>query len=286
MTDPPGPGQVAAAVDPGRLEAQGLLDGGHPALAHPHGGGPGVGRQAVDVVQGEPGVLDRGEAGVHGQRQRVPHQAPADGRAADPRQHGPVLEAVGRHGGPRRRPLRLGDGVGGIVPAGRLEEGEPHVLAGLEADLDLLADVDLVGLAADDVGGQVHGRVLGQHHVGDHVRRLEVRVPRVVVDGEADHGPGAGHLGRRPGAAAADRADRRRWVDHRPAVVALLDAEATVGAGGPEPLVGRGQLGEGTHGRSRGRWDIEGWSVRGLTAPSARRRGRSGRRRVAPWRRR
>ena len=73
----------------------------------------------------------------------------------DAGEHRPVLEAVGGHRRPGRRALRLGDPVGRVVAAGRLEQREPHVLVLLEADLHLLADVDLVGLAADDVGREV-----------------------------------------------------------------------------------------------------------------------------------
>ena len=52
-------GEVAAAVDPGRVEAQRLLDRGDAALAHAHAAGAGIGRQAVDVVERQPGVGDR-----------------------------------------------------------------------------------------------------------------------------------------------------------------------------------------------------------------------------------
>ena len=245
------PGQVTATVGPGRVQAERLLDRRHAALAHAHGPRPGVGRQAVDVVELEPGVGHGGQAGVHRQREGIPHQAPPDRRATDAREHGPVLEPVGRPRGPGRRALRLGDALGRVVAAGRLEQREPDVLVLLEADLDLLADVDLVGLAADDVGREVDARVLGQGHVGDRVRRFEVREPLVLVDGEGHDGRGAGDLGGRPRPAAAHGADGDRGVDHRLAVVAPLDAQAPVGARGPEPLVGRGELGQGAHGDSR-----------------------------------
>src|SRR5271170_2610366 len=54
---------AAAMTDP-----QGLFDGGDAALAHASAGGAGVGRQAVDVVEREPRVSDRLQAGVDGQR--------------------------------------------------------------------------------------------------------------------------------------------------------------------------------------------------------------------------
>ncbi len=68
---------------------------------------PGIGRQAVDVVEGQPRVGDGGEAGVDGERQRVDHQAAADGRAADTGEHRTMLEPVGADRSAGRRPGRL-----------------------------------------------------------------------------------------------------------------------------------------------------------------------------------
>ena len=67
MTDPPGPGQVATAVDPCRVDPEGLLDLAGTALAHAHAAGARIRREAVDVVEREPGVRDRTEAGVDGE---------------------------------------------------------------------------------------------------------------------------------------------------------------------------------------------------------------------------
>ncbi len=125
-------------------------------------------------------------------------------------------------------------------------------------------------------------RVLGQGHVGDRVRRFEVREPLVLVDGEGHDGRGAGDLGGRPRPAAAHGADGDRGVDHRLAVVAALDAQAPVGARGPEPLVGRGELGQGAHGdsRVRGRGRPRRWPEsrrsRASRGPPVARSGRRG----------
>ena len=106
------------------------------------------------------------------------------------------------------------------------------------------------GIAIDDVRREVDPGVLGQRNIGDHVRRIEVRQPAVGIHREADDRAAARHRGglRRP--APAVGADGNRWVDQLAAVAALLNAEDAVGAGGPEPLVGRGQLRERAHQRA------------------------------------
>ena len=57
----------------------------------------------------------------------------------------------------------------------------------LEADLHLHADVHVVGLAPDDVRGEVDRRVVGEGDVGDDVGRVELRQPLLMVDREPDH---------------------------------------------------------------------------------------------------
>ena len=94
--------------------------------------------------------------------------------------------------------------------------------------------------------------------------------PLVAVDREPDDGAAPRHDGRRPRPAAARRADRRRRVDERLAVAARLDPELAVGAGGPEPLVHRRELGKRSHRlllRCRYRWS--GSSVCGRHALQA-----------------
>jgi hypothetical protein len=244
---PAGPGEVAAAVDPRRPQPQRLLDSGDAALAHADPGGTRIGGQPVDVVEGEARVRHRGQAGVDGQRQRIHHQPAPDRRPADPGQHRPVLEPVAARRRTGSRAPGLAHQVGGVGLARRLEQRQPDVVGRLEPDHDLLADLDLVGIAPDDVGREVDGRVLGEGHVGDDVRPLEAGQPPVAVDGERHDGAAARHHRGLPRAAAAGRAHRHRRVDERLAVLALLDPQATVGARGPEPLVGRGELGEWPH---------------------------------------
>src|SRR4051812_47740826 len=119
----------------------------------------------------------------------------------------------------------------------------------LEADADLLADVYLRGIAADDVGRQPDARVLGERHVGDDIGRLEVEAakPGLAVDGEADDGGHARDLKWRRGPALAPGAYGHRWVHQLPAVGALLNAQTAIGSGLPEPLVARRQLGKRPH---------------------------------------
>ena len=80
------PGNLHPAVEPGRADAQRLLERGDAALGVAAGAqGARVRREAVDVGQLEAGVGDRGEARVDRQRERVAHEPPADLRHADAR---------------------------------------------------------------------------------------------------------------------------------------------------------------------------------------------------------
>ena len=181
-------GKVAAAVDPRRPESQRFFDRGDTALAHAHPRHAGIGRQPVDVVEGEPGIGDRREARVDGQRERIDHEPPADRRTADARQHRPMLEAIVGDGRSRGRALRFGHQFRRVGGTGRFEQRKPHVFAGFEADDHLLADANVVRVAADDVGGEVHRRVLGEGDDRDRVRRLEVGQPLVAIDRVRDDG--------------------------------------------------------------------------------------------------
>ena len=113
-TAPPGPGQVAPAVDPGGVEAQGLF---RPRSPRPRSSPcrPARGRSRGRRCRrgSRPASATALEAGVDGQRQRVDHEASTQGRAADPRQDGPVLEPVGAErgaGGEGARDRRPGSG--------------------------------------------------------------------------------------------------------------------------------------------------------------------------------
>ena len=59
----------------------------------------------------------------------------------------------------------------------------------LEPHGNHMADLHLVGLAPDDVGGETDTRVLGERNVGNDVGRVEARQPLMGVDGEGDHRP-------------------------------------------------------------------------------------------------
>ena len=162
-------------------------------------------------------------------------------------------------------------GLRGGDRAGRLEEGEPYVVALPRSGPGPRGRrATSAGVAADDVGGQPHGRVLGQRHHGDDVGGWQVRVPLVLVDGVAHDGGPARDRGRGRVAAAAHRTDRHRRVDQGAAVVTALDAEGPVGAGGPEPSAPRGELGEGPH-RSTG--DAVGIRRAPAACPAGRHRG-------------
>ena len=209
-------GQLAAAVGPRRSQAQRLLDGGHAALAHAHPDRAGVGGQPVDVLERQAGVGHRLEAGVDGEGERVHHEPPAHARSARCRR---ARRRCSKRSSPSggRGVGRTGSGTrstGSVAPVGS-NSGNQTSSCCSKRTCHLLADVDVVELAADDVRREVDARVLGERHVGDHVGRLEAGQPLVVVDGEADDGGPPRHLGRRGRAAAAGRADRRGRVDER-----------------------------------------------------------------------
>ncbi len=253
-TAPPWPGDLHPAVEPGRADAQRLLQRGDAALGvaavDP---AARVGGEPVDVGQLEAGVGDRREARVDGQRERVAHEAPADLRHPDARERDLLLELVASTHWAGHRPRRLQRRVvvdrqrgrgrcarGGIVRE-RLEQGEPHVGEVLERDLHAHADVHVVGIAVDDVGREPDARVLVDRDHGDDVGWREVREPLLVVDREPHDVAAPRHVDDVEVAAAAVRADRARRMQERPAAAAVLDAQDAVGARGPEALVLRGE---------------------------------------------
>ena len=80
MTDPSWPGDSMPPVPPAELEAQRVLHVDDAGAGEPGRDGhrAGVRRDAVDVLGGEAGVLDRGEARVERELERVAVQAATD----------------------------------------------------------------------------------------------------------------------------------------------------------------------------------------------------------------
>ena len=91
------------------------------------------------------------------------------------------------------------------------------------------------------------GHVLLEGDHRDRVGRLERGEPLVRVHGEPGHRGATGDRRRRRRGAVALRTDRRGRMHVRVAVVAPLDAQATVSARSPEPLRPRQELGKWTH---------------------------------------
>ena len=105
-------------------------------------------------------------------------------------------------------------------------------------------DLEVIGVAVDDVGGQSDPGILLDGDLGHDIGSRQARDGETVVDGERrQHGP-AGHRAHAHVVAVAVAADRLRRMDQRLAVAAFLDAQLTVGARGPEDLVVEGELGE------------------------------------------
>ena len=241
------PGRVARAVDPGRLELQRLGERADTAFGETGRPHPArVGGQPVDVVEGEPGVRDRGQAGVDGQPQRVDHQPAPHARLPDPSQHDPFLKLRGRSPGAGGADVTVGrDGEGLVRPLGvGLEQRDVDVAGLLEQHPDGHPDAHVGGRAADDVGSQPDPVVLLERHHRDDVGRREVRQPLLVVDGEPGHHRAAGDGGQRHPVAAAGPAARQRRVGVGAAVGAARDAQHPVAAPGPEPVAAQRGLGQ------------------------------------------
>ncbi len=248
-----GTGQLHAAVDPRRVESQRVLEGAGTPFAHPHRAGTRIGRDAVDVARVEARIGDGLERRVDGECQGVLHQPAPDGRPADARKHAVVLEAPGRQRGAGRRDVGTFDdavdvGLAGEVTGDRGEQRDPHILVLLEVHGDALADVHVLGRDAGDVGGEVDARCAVDRHVGHRIGRREPGKPLLVADADADDRGRPGHDAVLDRGAVTGRADRRRRHRVGVAVGARLDAELAVGARDPEPLVERGDLGEGADG--------------------------------------
>ena len=59
----------------------------------------------------------------------------------------------------------------GRVSSGGPEQRQPHVLDLFEDNLHLLTELQLLGIAVNDVGGQPNPRILCYRDLGDDVRR-------------------------------------------------------------------------------------------------------------------
>ena len=118
MTAPPGPGSSPPPlIHVGRnRSASSTADDA--ALAHPHAGRPGIGRQPVDVVERQTGVGDRGQAGVDGQARA----GPASGAGRSPSGRRRSAPPGARSG--RSRPA-AGAPVDSVRPPGRRDRSRP-----------------------------------------------------------------------------------------------------------------------------------------------------------------
>ena len=254
MTEPPGPGGRR------RRCTRSGGSGGPPrcavgaALGHPGPEAARVGRQAVDVLEGQAGVGDGLEARIDRQRQGINHQATPEVRAADPdridRCSNRSVVRGGRRAGPERLDRRDRPGR----PPGDLEQGKPDLpccskvtmtswpiptSAGSEPTMFVVRRT-LASSARATVAMTYGGSRSGNQRWGLTVKPTMVPRPDTAVGWP----PGCGNWGR---SAPADAP--------LAAVRAALDAEHAVGPRGPEPLGGRSHLREGSHGayaRARG----------------------------------
>ena len=240
--------EIATTVDPRGLDPQRFLDGGDTTFAHAHSGAARIRRQTVDVGDGEAGIGNCGETSVDRERQRIDHQATPERGTSDTGEHTRCSKRSLLTGGRGVGRCRCADAIDSIGGAGRLEQREPDVLLLLEAHRHFLTDADDVRVATDDVRRESYAGVFGECHDRDHIRWFEAGKPLVLVHRESDDGAATGDDRRCPRPTAARRTDRNRRMDERAALGAALDPEPAIGPGGPEPLVRRRELREGSHG--------------------------------------
>ena len=220
--------EVPASVDPRGVKTERLLHCGDAPLAHAHARRARIRRQAVDVTELQPGIGHCLETGIDGHGKRIDHEPPADGRAPHTRENGTVLESLALQRRTRDRSFGRGNGIGDVRSTRRLEQRQPDVLVLLEADDDVLPDMDVGRITAHDGGGETDTGVLGEGHDRDGIGRLEGGVPEVMVHREADDRAPAGDDRRLPCGAPAGRADRHRRMDQGGARRASLDAQPAV----------------------------------------------------------
>ena len=152
--------------------------------------------------------------------------------------------------GAGERSHRFLDTVDWVELARQLEQGQPDVLLLLEPHGDFLADLDVGGVTPDDVGREVDAGVFFQRDVGDDVGGIEARQPAMGVDREPHDRAATRDRSRLRRPAPAVRANGHRRMDQLAAVAAPLYAQDAIGARGPEPLAGQGQLRKRPHGLS------------------------------------
>ena len=246
--DDAGPRHVGAAADPRRLEPQRLLERRDATLAEPDlvAAATGIVGDAVDVVGRQPGIGDRRQAGVDGQRQRVAHQPAAEVGTADARDHRPVLVPIVGERQPHGRPRRLDHPVDRIELAGRARTAGStrrrivfeHAPRPRRRSRRRRARTPTMFVVRWIDGSSASA------HVGDGVRRREVGQPLLMVDREPDDGAAARHHPRRRRRLRhAGHTGDGGWTQ-RAAVVAALDAQLAVLARRPEPRAPRQQPGQ------------------------------------------
>ncbi len=182
------------------------------------------------------------------ERERVDHEAPADARPPDAAEDGSVLEALvaqrraRRAAGPARARGRRGRSRRSARRAGarrpRPARSGPPPPARCARRTGSHPTMLVVRCTRASSASATLATTYGGSKAGCH--RCAFTVNPTTV-------PAAGHGHRLGRPAPAVRADRHRRVDQLAAVVAALDAQDAVGPRGPEPLVGRGQLGERPH---------------------------------------
>ena len=128
ITEPPGPGRSPPPlIHVGWMRSASSMAVTPPSLMPPPLMPGYVDRPSMSSIV-SPASAIAGQAGVDGQRERVDHQPPAEGGAADAAEDGLVLEALVAEGCAGERPHRFRDPVDRIDRARQLEERQPHVL--------------------------------------------------------------------------------------------------------------------------------------------------------------
>ena len=192
ITDPPGPNvSMAPLCQVGRMPSAASRAVTPPSPNPPTLIAPGIGRQAVDVGERQPGVGDRRLARLHSQRQRAAPSAGARSATCRSRswptcpRTSPTSAWAGRdrRSAPARSRHRRGARSSGLGV-------QPGRNSGSQTSSSCSNTTSTVGRVRarrgriDDVGGEPDPRVLLDRDLGEHVGRRHARDAEAVVDGE------------------------------------------------------------------------------------------------------
>jgi hypothetical protein len=106
-----------------------------------------------------------------------------------------------------------------------------------EDDFHHVSDVQRLGLALDEGGGEPNSRVLDERDLGHHIRRRQAGLAEALVEGESTQGGSPRDNPHADLTAVAPTAHWRGRMDQFAATKALLQPKPPVGPRAPEEFV-------------------------------------------------